>query len=225
MKQNKPKVIFTADYIIQKRKEKWKQDHDKVRDNELKEYIANEFFRNKDLLLEVKNRPEKLIEMCFDVVDKNKKSMPFFLNEVQKDFINKLNKAKEDYKNKEITTISFIVLKGRQQGFTTLITAYQLATIITNRNFEGLTVADETSNAETIFENKAKFVYIQLPDILKPTEKYNNKRQLLFSKLNSSWSVDTATKNMGRSRTINFLHASECAFWRTRYCKHTSRTW
>jgi hypothetical protein len=52
-----------------------------------------------------------------------------------------------------------------------------------------------------------------LPDMLKPTEKYNNRRELRFDKLNSSWSIDTATKNMGRSRTVNFLHASECAFW------------
>lgn len=49
---------------------------------------------------------------------------------------------------------------------------------------------------------------------MKPSEKFNNKRQLLFDKLNSSWSVDTATENMGRSRTINFFHGSECAFWR-----------
>ncbi|UKI57808.1 MAG: hypothetical protein L6V81_11140 [Clostridium sp.] len=69
-------------------------------------------------------------------------------------------------------------------------------------------------NAETIFENKAKFTFNQLPEIIKPTEKFNNKRQFLFDKLNSSWSVDTATKDVGRSRTINFFHGSECAFWR-----------
>ena len=106
------------------------------------------------------------------------------------------------------------MLKGRQQGFTTLITAYQLASILLNKNFQGLTVADESDNAEAIFQNKAKFAYDMLPEQLKPTEKFNNKRQLLFEKLNSSWAVDTATKNMGRSRTINFFHGSECAFWR-----------
>jgi hypothetical protein len=52
-----------------------------------------------------------------------------------------------------------------------------------------------------------------LPEILKPTEKFNNRRQLLFEKINSSWAVDTATKNVGRSRTVNFFHGSECAFW------------
>ena len=206
-------MIITADYIIQRRKTQWENDHDFNRDNELRNSIANELLQNVDLLNEVKQYPEKLIEMCFNVVDKSKRTVPFFLNDVQKDFIDVLNKTKDDYNNKRITNMSIIILKGRQQGFTTLITAYQLASILVNKNFEGLTVADETSNAETIFENKAKFVYLNLPDILKPTEKYNNKRQLLFSKLNSSWSVDTATKNMGRSRTINFLHGSECAFW------------
>lgn len=107
-----------------------------------------------------------------------------------------------------------LVLKGRQQGFTTLVTAYQLACTITQRNFQGFTAADEGTNTETIFQNKAKLPYSYLPEKIKPTEKFNSKRELLFAKLNSSWSVDTATKNMGRSRTINFFHGSECAFWK-----------
>ena len=36
----------------------------------------------------------------------------------------------------------------------------------------------------------------------------------MFEKLNSSWTINTATKEVGRSRTINFFHGSECAFWR-----------
>ena len=50
--------------------------------------------------------------------------------------------------------------------------------------------------------------------LLKPTEKFNNRKQLLFEKINSSWAVDTATKDVGRSRTVNFFHGSECAFWK-----------
>ena len=94
------------------------------------------------------------------------------------------------------------------------MTALQLAYSITHRNFQGFTLADESDNSEAIFQNKAKFPYSQLPDALKPTEKFNNRRQLLFEKINSSWAVDTATKNVGRSRTVNFFHGSECAFWK-----------
>ena len=163
---------------------------------------------------EVKKNPEKLIELVFVVVDKDKKTMPFFLNEVQHDFIDTLNQAIEDFEKGLITDISLLVLKGRQQGFTTLITSYQLSCSILNRNFEGYTLADKSDNAEAIFQNKAKYPHGQLPEVLKPTEKFNNRKQLLFSELNSSWAVDTATKDVGRSRTVNFFHGSECAFWK-----------
>ena len=206
---------YNADYLIQKRKDLWNETHSIMKDKKLRLAIANELIKNEKLRNEIKSYPEKLIELLFIVVDKEKNLVPFFLNEVQNDFIrNVLNKAKEDYKNKVINDISILILKGRQQGFTTVITAYQLACSITQRNFEGLTLADEAGNTETIFQNKAKYVHNQLPDVIKPTEKFNNKRQMLFEKINSSWSVDTATKNVGRSRTINFFHGSECAFWR-----------
>jgi hypothetical protein len=207
-------VKYTADYLIEKRRAKWEDTHSIDYDKKLRQAIANEMLTDRDLLEEVKRNPEKLIELVFIVVDKNQKTMPFFLNDVQHDFIATLNKAKEDFENGEITDISLLVLKGRQQGFTTLVTAYQLACSILNRNFQGYTLADKSDNSEAIFQNKAKFPYSQLPEILQPTEKFNNRKQLLFEKLNSSWAVDTATKDVGRSRTVNFFHGSECAFWK-----------
>ena len=206
-------MTYTADYLIQKRKEKWEETHSIEYDKKLRQAIANEILTNKALLAEVTERPEKLIELCFIVVDKNQKTMPFFLNDVQHDFIDTLNQAIADFEAGIITDISLLVLKGRQQGFTTVVTALQLAYSITHRNFQGFTLADKSDNSEAIFQNKAKFPYSQLPDELKPTEKFNNRRQLLFEKINSSWAVDTATKNVGRSRTVNFFHGSECAFW------------
>ena len=205
--------MYTADYLIQKRKDKWNELHSIDFDKKLRQAIANELLNNKELLAEVKRYPEKLIELVFIVVDKNQKTMPFFLNDVQYEFMATLNKAKEDFETGLITDISLLVLKGRQQGFTTVVTAYQLACSILNRNFQGYTLADKSDNSEAIFQNKAKFPYSQLPDSLKPTEKFNNRKQLLFEKINSSWAVDTATKDVGRSRTVNFFHGSECAFW------------
>ena len=206
--------MYTADYLIQKRKDKWEELHSIDYDKKLRQAIANELLQNPQLLAEVRRYPEKLIELVFIVVDKNQKTMPFFLNDVQHEFIDTLNQAIEDYETGLITDISLLVLKGRQQGFTTLVTAYQLSCSILNRNFQGFTLADKSDNSEAIFQNKAKFPYSQLPDCLKPTEKYNNRKQLLFEKINSSWAVDTATKDVGRSRTVNFFHGSECAFWK-----------
>lgn len=207
-------MTYTADYLIQKRKEKWTELQNIEHDKRLRRAIASEIVTNAGLREEIKKNPEKLIELVFVVVDKNQKTMPFFLNDVQYDFVNTLNRAIEEFEKGLLTDISLLVLKGRQQGFTTLVTAYQLSCSILNRNFQGYTLADKSENAEAIFQNKAKFPYGQLPEALKPTEKFNNRKQLLFEKINSSWAVDTATKNVGRSRTVNFFHGSECAFWK-----------
>lgn len=207
-------MAYTADFLIDKRKEKWNEHQSIDYDKKLREAIAGEMLVNAELLGEIRANPEKLIELVFIVVDKNQKTMPFFLNDVQHSFIDTLNNAIRSFNDGDITDISLLVLKGRQQGFTTLVTAYQLACSILNKNFQGYTLADKSDNAEAIFQNKAKFPYSQLPEALKPTEKFNNRKQLLFELINSSWAVDTATKDVGRSRTVNFFHGSECAFWK-----------
>lgn len=205
---------YTADYLIQKRREKWAELHSIDFDKQFRNAVAEEIINNAELLEELKRYPEKLIELVFIVVDKNQQTMPFFLNDVQHEFINTLNKTIDEFNEGKITDISLLILKGRQQGFTTVVTAYQLASSILNRNFQGFTLADKSDNSEAIFQNKAKYPYSQLPETLKPTEKFNNRKQLLFEKINSSWAVDTATKDVGRSRTVNFFHGSECAFWK-----------
>ena len=205
---------ITAKQIIKKRKELWERYKDINRDYEFTLAVAEELLTNKPLLTEIMNNPELLIEMIFIIVDKNKNTIPYFLNEVQRDFIeNKLNKTLELFKQNKILQMKFLVLKGRQQGFTSVITAYQLACTLLKRNFTGFTLADTADNVRAIFQDKAKYIYNNLPDIIKPTEKYNSKTEMFFEKLNSSWRINVATAQVGRSRTINFFHGSEAAFW------------
>jgi hypothetical protein len=215
-KENAKEKVFTAQQLIEKRKKMWADGLGFENDRSYITAIAKYLLDNKTAPLhaEIKEHPEYLVEMFFCIVDKDKKTLPFFLNDVQKDFIERLNRAKIDYREGKRLHIKFLVLKGRQAGFTSCITAYQLASTISKSNFEGFTAADEDANTTAIFENKAKYVYSMLPDLLKPTEKYNNRKQLLFEELHSSWEIKTASKNMGRSRTINFFHGSESAFWK-----------
>ena len=207
-------MSYTAEQLIAARRAKWQALGDIEEDKRLRNAIARELCEDRTLLTQVQKNPELLVEMLFVVVDKGQKTVPFFFNEVQQDFVDTLNKAIRDYEEGRITEISLLVLKGRQQGFTTLITAIQLAYAILHRNFQGFTLSDKSDNSEAIFQSKAKFPYAQLPAAVKPTEKFNNRKQLLFSRINSSWAVDTATKDVGRSRTVNFFHGSECAFWK-----------
>lgn len=203
-----------AERLIKWRKNLWKEKKSVELDRQWRDAAAEELLADENLRQEIYEKPEYLIELFFVIVDKKKNIVPFFFNEVQKDFIRRYNKALDDYRKGKLAKIQFLILKGRQQGFTSLITAIQLARCICTPNFEGFTLADVTENATAIFENKAKYPHSQLPEALKPTEKFNNKKELRFSRLNSSWEVGTATENVGRSRTINFLHCSEAAFFK-----------
>lgn len=204
---------ITANKIIEKRKELWEIKHSFIEDFNFVLAVANELLINKELLKEVTETPELLIEMTFTLVDKEKNTVPFFLNNVQKEFLNILNINVKKYKSKKITSLKFLILKGRQQGFTSVITAYQLACTLLKKNFTGFTLADTDDNVKTIFQDKAKYLYNSLPETLKPTEKYNSKTELFFEKINSSWRINVATAEVGRSRTINFFHGSEAGFW------------
>lgn len=206
--------MISCQGIIDRRRELWEAHHDIEQDREYREATAQYLIEHPEARAEVKDHPEYLIEMLFVIVDKSKRTVPYFLNDAQRQFSERLNKAVEDFKQGKRLHLKFLVLKGRQQGFTSFITAYQLACTITRKNFEGFTAADEDGNSTAIFENKAKYPYNQLPESIKPSEKFNNRKQLLFDKLHSSWEVKTASRNMGRSRTINFFHGSEAAFWR-----------
>ena len=79
-------MIITAKQVIEKRKELWKQYHNPNKDFEYTIAVANELITNTSLLKEVVVNPELLIEMTFTIVDKEKSTVPFFLNDVQHDF-------------------------------------------------------------------------------------------------------------------------------------------
>ena len=204
--EKKIKNEVSISSLIELRKQSWAKRGDIAHDALLVEAIATKILSVPELKNEIRQRPYLLIEACFSIVDKRKKCVPFFLNDVQADFINKIEafgKSKP-----------FFVLKGRQQGFTTLITAISLAYAITTQNFAGFTVADRDDNTKAIFIDKAKAIYNRLPKILRPDEKFNSVNELYFERLNSSIRVCPASSNVGRSRTLSFIHFSEVAFFK-----------
>lgn len=197
--------MLTIKDIIEKRKRIWEARHDIEYDKQLVRASVIKILSTPSLSSEILQRPYLLIEVAFYIVDKERKTVPFFLNDVQKDFIAQLETKG--------TSKPFFVLKGRQQGFTSLITAIQLSFSIVRKNFAGFTMADRADNTAAIFNDKARVVYERLPEELKPSEKFNSRNELFFDKLNSSWRIATATEQVGRSRTLNFVHYSEVAFY------------
>lgn len=197
--------MTTVADIIAKRKQRWEERGDLDFDRELVRASVIKILSEESLVKEIQAKPYLLIEVAFYIVDKKKKTVPFFLNEVQRDFISKY----EEWGTKK----PYFILKGRQQGFTSLITAMQLCYAIVQKNFSGFTLADSSDNTLAIFNDKARVVYARLPEELKPTERFNSRNELFFDKLNSSWRIATATDQVGRSRTLNFVHFSEVAFY------------
>jgi len=197
-------ALTVAD-MIAKRRQRWEERQDPDYDARLVEAAARRMLSDAALRAEILARPYLLIELCFNIVDKNRKTVPFFLNEVQKDFIAQVEKHG--------TKKPYYILKSRQQGFTSVIEAIGLANALVRRNFAGMTLANKADNTKAIFNDKARMVYERLPEILKPSERFNSKNELFFDKLNSSWRVATATKDVGRSYTLNFVHFSEVAFY------------
>ena len=206
--------------MIEKRKELWYASKDIDIDRKFRQVCAKYIVtdKRKELWSELQENPELLVELVFVVVDKEQKTVPFILNGIQKKFLNRLNKQLYDFKEGKANHIKFLVLKGRQQGFTTVIDAYNLACCIVNSNFSGFILADNSDNTSTIFTDKIKFPYDLLPTPFKPVELYSNRKELHFQNeegtgLNSKIRVTTAgNKDAGRSKTINFLHISEGAF-------------
>ena len=214
--------MINAKRIIDKRKQLWQEHNDIDIDRQYRDSTATYLTRaeGKELRKEVQKNPEHLVEMFFCIVDKEQQTVPFFFNAVQQEFLNILNEDLELYAAGKKLHLKYLVLKGRQQGFTSLINAYQLACAITRKNFSSYTLADNNDNTEHIFSDKARYYFDNLPANIKPSTRYSSRRELDFSKdggggMNSKWRVSTAGNvDAGRSKTLNFFHGSEVAFWK-----------
>lgn len=206
--------LRTIEELTEKRRAIWQKTHDKRRDMGYVEWAVRRVLSSKTEWRRLKQDPTLLIELALSVVDKKGREMPFFLNDVQRMFVDVLRDRMRKRAAGDVDTRPFFVLKGRQMGFTTVITAIQLCLCLLRRHFSGFTVADNQKNVEAIFGDKAKAMYESLPAILRSPTKYNNKQELHFERLMSTLRVGTAGENMGRSRTLHFVHYSEVAFYK-----------
>jgi hypothetical protein len=100
-----------------------------------------------------------------------------------------------------------IVLKARQLGFTTLIAILYLDHALFNANVRCGIIAQDRETAESIFKDKVKFAYDNLPDSLREAMslKKCSATELVFGHNNSSMRVATSV----RGGTIHRLHVSE----------------
>lgn len=146
---------------------------------------------------------KRFIEDKFFIVDKNAERVPFRLNKIQEKYLT------EDGTGKDI------ILKARQQGFSSLILAIFTTDFLMKENSRSVIVADESENAMELLDRVRQYIECYEESIgAKLPMKYDSKYELYNEVMKSRYSIGTAQKSeFGRSKTITNLHLSEAAFY------------
>jgi len=132
----------------------------------------------------------------YKIKDKNGKVVSFIPNPYQLHLINNLH-----YKN--------LILKARQLGFSTMIQILMLDQSLFRNNIACWVIAHWLREARSIFDNKIKFAYDNLPDWLREirTLETNSKDTLVFN----NWSSIYVWVSF-RWWTLQYIHVSE--YWK-----------
>lgn len=127
------------------------------------------------------------------IKDKEGNKVLFKLNEAQRKFLEEMHDAN-------------LILKARQQGFTTLACILFLDACLFTANISAGIIAHNLEDANSFFTDKIKFAYDNLPDWLKTLRPAKTERsgELRF---NNGSSIRVRTSF--RSGTLQMLHISE----------------
>ncbi len=142
------------------------------------------------------------------IKSKSGKPIPFTLNRAQL-------YAHECFESqlKRTGRVRALVLKGRQQGMSTLIQARYFHKVITTRGKKAFILTHEAEATKNLFEMTKRY-YDTLPQGLCPEADRSSAKELRFIQFDSGYSVGTAgNKGVGRSQTIQLFHGSEVAYW------------
>jgi hypothetical protein len=109
--------------------------------------------------------------------------------------------------------VRMVVLKARQQGLSTVISAWQYWWLSQRKAMKGLVMAHEADATTTLFD-LYKRLHDNVPDIVRPSTKYSSRTELVFDRLDTALRVATAGgRGVARGETLTVAHLSEVAFW------------
>lgn len=109
--------------------------------------------------------------------------------------------------------VRMVILKARQQGLSTVVTAFQYWWVSQRKAQKGLVMAHEADSTTALFD-LYKRVHDNAPDIVKPHHKYSSRTELSFDILDSALRIATAGgRGVARGETLTTCHLSEVGFW------------
>jgi hypothetical protein len=113
----------------------------------------------------------------------------------------------------ETGKVRAIILKGRQQGMSTLIGGRLYHRTTHTKGVQTFILTHALDATQNLFKMAQRY-YENTPDLVKPSITISNSKELIFGGLDSGYKVGTAeNKGVGRSSTIQLFHGSECGFW------------
>lgn len=149
---------------------------------------------------------ERFAYGCLKIRDKVGALEPLKLNRAQRYVLKRL-----EQQIKETGRVRALILKGRQQGISTLIAARFYWKTSMEQGRRAFIVAHEQKATDSLF-GMVKRYHEHNP--LAPSTGATNAKELIFDNLDSGYKLATAgSKDVGRGNTAQLLHASEIAFW------------
>lgn len=145
---------------------------------------------------------------CLKIRSKSGLVEPFILNKAQRHIHEQLQKQKG-----ETSKVRAIILKGRQQGVSTLIGARFYHKVTHHFGMQAFILTHALDATQNLYKMAQRY-YENTPTPVKPEVTTSNSKELIFGNLDSGYKLGTAeNKAVGRSATIQLLHGSEIAFW------------
>lgn len=145
---------------------------------------------------------------CLRIRTKSGSVEPFLLNKAQLYIHEQLEKQKG-----ETGKVRALVLKGRQQGVSTLIGGRFYHKVSHHFGMQAFILTHALDATQNLYKMAQRY-YENTPVPVKPQVTTSNSKELIFGLLDSGYKLGTAeNKAVGRSATIQLLHSSEVAFW------------
>jgi hypothetical protein len=164
--------------------------------------------KNEDEILKVLRSLPLFAENFLKIRTKAGLVTPFLFNRAQ----NFLHQKLETQLN-EVGFVRAIIVKGRQGGCTTYVQGRFFHKVCTQIGKKAFILTHEAEATKGVFDMTKRF-YDSLPGGLVPIPDTSSAKHLNFKELNSGYSVGTAgNKSVGRSQTIQLMHASEVAYY------------
>src|ERR1019366_441429 len=145
---------------------------------------------------------------CLKIRTKSGSVDPFLLNRSQQHIHAQLERQLG-----ETGKVRALILKGRQQGCSTLVGGRFYHKVANNFGLQAFILTHALDATQNLYKMAKRF-YENTPQIVKPEVTTSNAKELIFGVLDSGYKLGTAeNKSVGRSATIQLLHGSEIGFW------------